>query len=309
MGDGSAPEPEKVAEVGSLEDIMAGRKSWLRRDLDFRWCHSVTSIIFMATVAAIVEHLTSNLREQHKPLFVALQGPQGSGKSYLAALLKAQLSAPPHTLNVAIFSIDDLYLPHAGLVKLAEQHPENSLWKGRGQPGTHDVDLGLHVLRALRSQSEPVELPRFDKSLFDGEGDRLPLGLEGTNMIQPSLDVVIFEGWCVGFHPISQAELDLRWNGIWQEEKERLNLTISPRKMDLEAVNEVLKSYLELWSLFDTFVQVCNHLFPLVSLNERGHTDQTQPFPKVCIPLFHHISMAPRTGAFHEGFQWRSWHV
>lgn len=228
----------------------------------------------MDTVAAIIEHLGPSLHrkpEPSAPLFVALQGPQGSGKSYLAALLKTQLSASPHSLNVAILSIDDLYLPHAGLVRLAEQYPENSLWRGRGQPGTHDVDLGLRVMRALQSQLEPVELPRFDKSLFEGEGDRLPLGLQDNNITQPPLDVVILEGWCVGFLPISQTELDFRWNSIWQEEKERLSLTISPRKMDLEAVNEALKTYVELWSVFDIFVQVCNHSCFCVYLNEAQH--------------------------------------
>ncbi|KAF9469977.1 P-loop containing nucleoside triphosphate hydrolase protein [Collybia nuda] len=192
-------------------------------------------------VAAIIEHLSPSLRRRLKtdpPLFVALQGPQGSGKSFIAALLKARLSASPHSLNVTIISIDDLYLPHADLTQLARQHPENPLWSGRGQPGTHDVDLGLRLLQTLRSQEESVELPRFDKSLFDGQGDRLPLGLQDSTISQPPLDLVILEG-CV-----------------WIEERERLDLTVTPRKADLESVNNALLAYVKLWSGFDIFVQI-----------------------------------------------------
>ncbi|PPQ64947.1 hypothetical protein CVT26_015667 [Gymnopilus dilepis] len=202
----------------------------------------------------ILEHL-----EERRPLFVALQGPQGSGKSTLSARLQSDLQAPPHSLRVAVLSIDDLYLPHEGLVSLATSHSGNILWKGRGQPGTHDVDLGVQILSALKHGDSPVELPRFDKSAFGGEGDRLPMDGSGPTIKQPPpVDVVIFEGWCVGFNPISDEELLSRWNGEWKDEKQKLGLKSDQmgRLDDIKAINEKLKDYLRLWSYVDIFVQL-----------------------------------------------------
>ncbi|KAG6878181.1 hypothetical protein C0993_010942 [Termitomyces sp. T159_Od127] len=202
-----------------------------------------------SVVAHIVGHIDPN---PTAPLFVAIQGPQGSGKSYLSAQLKQRLSQPPYSLIVAVFSIDDLYLPHDQLVHLATQEPPNSLWAGRGQPGTHDVKLGIEIIQKLRARCKSVELPCFDKSLFNGEGDRLATG----TIIDSFVDIVILEGWCVGFHPISSEELSARWNGIWREEMARLNLPDLTTKSDLERVNESLKDYIELWSYFDIFIQI-----------------------------------------------------
>lgn len=210
-----------------------------------------------AIIAHIVEHVDPN---PSIPLFVALQGPQGSGKSYLSAQLKDRLSVPPHSLNVALLSIDDLYLPHDALVALAAQRPLNSLWAGRGQPGTHDIALGIKVLQALKARSGSVELPSFDKSLFDGEGDRSASSI----IVYAPVDVVILEGWCVGFFPISQDELDKRWDGVWNKESAKLGLPGVVKKNDLERVNEGLNGYVDMWAYFDIFVQVSrSYLFSL----------------------------------------------
>lgn len=203
----------------------------------------------------VIKHLTDK-----RPLFVALQGPQGSGKSYLAKELRSNLESPPHSLRVTVLSLDDLYLPHDGLVALAAS--SNVLWRGRGQPGTHDIALGINILSALMSGNGEVELPRFDKSLFDGEGDRLPMDGTGTIISQPPPpDVVIFEGWFVGFHPIPEEELQLRWNGTWKEERQKLNLeeTEMGRLNDIQAVNDKLKDYIQIWDLFDILLQVSSN--------------------------------------------------
>ncbi|KAJ7039062.1 P-loop containing nucleoside triphosphate hydrolase protein [Mycena alexandri] len=188
-----------------------------------------------------------------RPLFVALQGPQGSGKSYHSALLVEELRS--RKLNVALLSLDDIYLPHAELKSLADTHPDNALWRGRGQPGTHDVPLGIQVLTDLR-EGKPVEIPRFEKSLFDGEGDRLAAGSEGAVVVRPPVDVVVFEGWCVGFGPVSSAEIDAQWDGAWATERKRLGIGESVRKQDVLDVNEALKEYIPLWNFFDVFVQL-----------------------------------------------------
>lgn len=212
----------------------------------------------MTAVELIAQHIIDHLTPQ-RPLFVAVQGPQGSGKSYLTAHVQQLLQSPPHSLRVVVFSLDDLYLPHEALVSLAASHPQNVLWQGRGQPGTHDVELGVQILHSLKQGNGTVELPRFDKSLYSGEGDRLPLDGSGTVVKQPPVvDVVILEGWCVGFRSISRDDLLSRWNGIWRIEREKLGLAENQmgRLIDIEAVNEKLKDYNRLWDYFDCFIQV-----------------------------------------------------
>lgn len=101
-----------------------------------------------------------------------------AGKSTLSQALYDRLTASPHALRVAFLSLDDLYKTHAELQELKRNYPENKLLHGRGQPGTHDVELGARLLEQLRNINEsgattPVALPVYDKSLFDGQGDRV----------------------------------------------------------------------------------------------------------------------------------------
>jgi D-glycerate 3-kinase len=212
----------------------------------------------MSAVELIVSHILKHLSSvSGRPLFVAIQGPQGSGKSYTTAKVQAALSGPSTNLNVATLSLDDLYLPHQLLVELSEKHPDNPLLKGRGQPGTHDIALGLDILQSLKDGKIPVELPRFDKSLFNGEGDRLEMDGSGPIVATPP-QVVILEGWCTGFATILEDELDRRWSGAWQEEVNALGIRdIGPvTKECIQQINSSIVQYSELWSFLDVFIQV-----------------------------------------------------
>ena len=191
------------------------------------------------------------------PLFVAVQGPQGSGKTFSTSRLRDTLTSEPHSLSVVVLSIDDLYLPYAGLVSLAESNPQNRLLKGRGQPGTHDVQLGVQILQQLRhinddaEEGRVVNIPFFDKSLFDGQGDRV-----SGSVIKGPVDVVALEGWCVGFYPTTLEEIDRRWELSVEGLRDSFFQSRGFRKDDVVDVNERLRGYLEWWSFFDTFVQV-----------------------------------------------------
>jgi D-glycerate 3-kinase len=226
----------------------------------------------MASTASLAaQHILSCLPRaaSSPPLFVALQGPQGSGKTHLTRSLVSILSLPPHSLRLAVLSVDDLYLTHDSLVNLASSNPENRLWKGRGQPGTHDVKLGAEVLAGLHeintqtgnsgsaSQTQVV-LPSFDKSKFAGEGDRASEGI----VVNPPIDVVIFEGWCVGFYPLTRDELDTKWESVRAEAEGDRGSIIGRamdgvKKEDIEAANEALRGYVKGWyGFFEAFVQV-----------------------------------------------------
>ncbi|MBO9499544.1 MAG: kinase [Novosphingobium sp.] len=129
-------------------------------------------------------------------LVVGLCGPQGSGKSTGAAVLRHLLAA--RALRTEILSLDDLYLTRTERARLANSvHP---LLATRGPPGTHDVQLGIETLQSLSAEKEAL-IPRFDKAA----DDRAPV--DSWARITGRTDIVIFEGWCVGARPEPDAAL------------------------------------------------------------------------------------------------------
>ncbi|WVR06142.1 hypothetical protein IAU60_003172 [Kwoniella sp. DSM 27419] len=136
------------------------------------------------------------------PLMVGLQGPQGCGKTTVCEALVAELKRA-HKLRTAVLSLDDLYHTNSALRRLAAAHPDVRLLAGRGQPGTHDLDLAVETLAAV-SRNQGVHLPVFDKSLCEGQGDRAAQ----TVRIDGPLDVFILEGWSMGFAPLSEDQLE-----------------------------------------------------------------------------------------------------
>lgn len=152
---------------------------------------------------------------QQRPPVIGVNGCQGSGKSTLCSIIAWALSEFANR-QTAVLSIDDLYYTRAERARLAsEVHP---LLRTRGVPGTHDVALGVATLSALTEQRLPVALPRFNKA----EDDRL--APEAWPVISQPVDVVLFEGWCIGTQPQSEealatplneleavADVDCRW--------------------------------------------------------------------------------------------------
>ncbi|KAI0452547.1 P-loop containing nucleoside triphosphate hydrolase protein [Xylaria acuta] len=148
--------------------------------------------------------------DERKPFVLGLSGLQGSGKSTWATSLAKALS-DRHHFKTVVLSLDDLYLPHVELVRLREANPNNSLYRNRGQPGTHDEVLARQFFGDLYDGKD-VALPSFDKSRFNGEGDRVPESEWQKVPRDPPLDVVIFEGWCVGYLSLSNADLEAKWS-------------------------------------------------------------------------------------------------
>lgn len=85
-----------------------------------------------------------------------------------------------------------------------QAHPENPLLQVRGQAGTHDIDLAhetLEQLKSAKSDSSEVGLVRYDKSSHEGRGDRAPASR--WQQVKGKVDVVLFEGWMLGFKPLT----------------------------------------------------------------------------------------------------------
>ncbi|KAG4439783.1 hypothetical protein IFR05_004751 [Cadophora sp. M221] len=159
--------------------------------------------------------------EGNRPFLLGVTGLQGSGKSHLASALTREL-CDKHQYNAIEVSLDDFYLPHSERQDLRRQNPENKLLVARGQPGTHDVELA----REFFEQFEKVDcgdiwIPSFDKSLFQGDGDRLPRDQWKT--VKGPVDVVIFEGWCVGFR-------SLEMGGVEEKRKEAVTVRDSTER-------------------------------------------------------------------------------
>ncbi len=150
-----------------------------------------------------------------KPFFLGISGCQGSGKSTLTDYCKFRLSEH-FGLNVASCSLDDFYLTKQARENLAKSvHP---LLKTRGVPGTHDIDLANQCFTALcKSETGNVSLPTFDKLADDRARE--------TNDFSTPVDIIIFEGWCLGataqteqslIDPINELERAHDANGKWR---------------------------------------------------------------------------------------------
>ena len=147
--------------------------------------------------ARIASTLSQIHAKQSQTLIVGVNGSQGSGKSTMSLFLKEILERY-HNLSTVIISIDDLYLS----TELRQQRSRDihPLLQTRGVPGTHDATGGLTLLQNLK-KGKPVRMPRFDKATDN------PKAQAEWEAVDDAVDLVLFEGWCVG--AISENETRL----------------------------------------------------------------------------------------------------
>ena len=184
-----------------------------------------------------------------KPFFIGLNGVQGAGKTTLVSALATTLRKK-EGLETLVCSIDDLYLKHEDQVALAREHRDNPLVQHRGEPGTHDMALARELFSALREGRE-TRVPEYDKSVFNGQGDRVPSfqwkTVNGAD--QPKIQVIIFEGWCVGFRALSAGEVE--------EKQKRPSTTLHRHRLeDLLFVNGRLREYEVVNGVLDAFIHI-----------------------------------------------------
>jgi D-glycerate 3-kinase len=149
-------------------------------------------------IGGLARRVAALHRARRRPLVVGISGAQGSGKTTLSAFLEAWLERE-EGLSAATLSLDDCYLDNASRQALAaEVHP---LLVTRGVPGTHDVELAASRLDALTASTGEVRLPVFDKV----RDDRAPEA--SWRRVRAPVDVLLFEGWCVGARPQPAAAL------------------------------------------------------------------------------------------------------
>lgn len=161
-----------------------------------------------------------------RPIVVGFSAPQGAGKTTVAAALCRM--AGEERLSAVAVSIDDFYLTRAEQLDLSRRYAGNRFFEHRGYPGTHDIALGERVLGALKHlrAGDEVALPSYDRAAALGRGDRRP-EVEWVRTRGP-LDLVILEGWMLGFQPVEESVI------------------ADPQ---LHPVNELLRSY-RVWTAF-----------------------------------------------------------
>ena len=176
--------------------------------------------------------------------------------------MQETLESFPHNLPTLVLSIDDLYLPHDKQEELAKAHPNNPLVQHRGQPSTHDLDLGRKVFQDLAFRKENVKIPSYDKSAFNGAGDQKPEEEWQTvnKDASSTIEVIIFEGWCVGFRALSNEQVAAKWrdaNSDWEKNGDDYKGQLGRQNLSSASfVNNSLKEYDTFTDRFDAFVHM-----------------------------------------------------
>jgi D-glycerate 3-kinase len=184
--------------------------------------------------------LATRLAEERKvlerPLIQGILGGQGTGKTSLTKVVSLILAHLGY--NTLGISIDDLYKTFAERQHLKQEDPRLAR---RGPPGTHDVKLGIELLEQLRQphQKYPIAIPRFDKSLHNGEGDRI------APQLVEQVDIVLFEGWFVGVRPVPDET-------VFNHAPYPI-VTPEDRQFARD-MNQRLKEYLPLWERLDSLI-------------------------------------------------------
>jgi D-glycerate 3-kinase len=153
-------------------------------------------------------------KEKGKTLFIGLSGGQGSGKTTVSAILKIILKKF-FKRKVYITSIDDFYKTSEDRNKMSRKI--HSLFKTRGVPGTHDINLILKFFSFIKKKNfKKFKIPKFDKSIDDR------LKKKYWPSINKRPEIIILEGWCIGAKHQSTSLLKKSVNILEKQEDENL---------------------------------------------------------------------------------------
>ncbi len=186
---------------GQIEVLVDDRIEALQLPTEYRQ-------LVMNYLLPLAKNLESQRRQKATPLVLGVNGAQGTGKSTLCEFLKMLLEVN-HQQRCVVLSIDDLYLSKADRLALGESvHP---LLATRGVPGTHDVQRGIQIIEDLK-QGLPTVMPAFDKADDD------LLEQSQWHSVDGHVDIILFEGWCVGAIPQQDHELQRSCNRLERDE-------------------------------------------------------------------------------------------
>ena len=183
--------------------------------------------------------IENKYRKKGKTLFLGLSGGQGSGKTTIARILKIILKNF-FKREIQVSSIDDFYKTLKERKKMS--YKIHNLFKTRGVPGTHDINLLKNFFYNLKKINfKKFKSPKFDKSTDDRFKKKY------WNNIKRKPEIVILEGWCVGARPQSNTAIKKPINTLEKEEDKNF--------IWRKYVNEKLKKeYKNLFAKIDHFI-------------------------------------------------------
>ncbi len=180
----------------------------------------------------------------NKATFISgINGPPGCGKTTLALNIKKELQKEGK--KALSLSIDDFYWTFK---KRQKEARSKKLLEVRG-PGTHDIKLAQKTLKNLiqATPSDITPIPRFNKWLKEGRGDRAPEKEWYNFKGQP--DFIIFEGWNLLENPVSPKELEKPFN--------RIEMLKDPKGNSRKFINcRLKKDYPSLWKYIDSLIMI-----------------------------------------------------
>jgi len=183
--------------------------------------------------------IDNKYKKKGKTLFLGFSGGQGSGKTTAVKILKIILKKF-FKRKIYTSSIDDFYKPLKDRNIMA--HNIHPLFKTRGVPGTHDINLIKKFFYFIKNKKfKKTKLPKFDKSIDDR------LKKKYWHNIKERPEIIILEGWCVGAKPQPNFLI-----------KQSTNILEKYEDKDLiwrKYVNERLKKeYKKLFSMLDCYI-------------------------------------------------------
>ncbi|KAI3418991.1 uncharacterized protein J3R85_013497 [Psidium guajava] len=169
--------------------------------------------IFPSSCGVKIRFLSTTPSSRRGKIFHLLCAPQGCGKTTL------------------VFALNYLFKV-TGRKCATEENPANALLELRGNAGTHDLQFSVETLTAvtnLTKEGMKMKLPRYDKSAYNGKGDRADPSTWPE--VEGPLTAVLFEGWMLGFKPLPADVVK----------------AVDPQ---LETVNKNLEAYYDAWDKF-----------------------------------------------------------
>ena len=183
--------------------------------------------------------INNKCKKKGRTLILGLSGSQGSGKTMVTGILQIILKKF-FKKNIYVISIDDFYKTLRDRNRMSQQ--KHSLFKTRGVPGTHDINLIKNFfISAKRKKFKKIKLPKFNKSIDDRSKKNY------WHNINKRPEIIILEGWCVGAKPQIISSLRKPVNILERHEDKDL--------IWRKYANEKLKKeYKEVFAMIDYFV-------------------------------------------------------
>ena len=183
--------------------------------------------------------INNKCKKKGRTLFLGLSGSQGSGKTMVTGILQIILKKF-FKKNIYIISIDDFYKTLRDRNRMSQQ--KHSLFKTRGVPGTHDINLIKNFFISVkRKKFKKIKLPKFNKSIDDRSKKNY------WHNINKRPEIIILEGWCVGAKPQIISSLRKPVNILERHEDKDL--------IWRKYANEKLKKeYKEVFAMIDYFI-------------------------------------------------------